>query len=245
MAWIESHQSLERHPKTLSLAERMGWCVDQTIGKLHRFWWWCLDYAPTGDLTGKSDAVLARCVDLEPKDAKRFVDAMVASCWIDRSDGIFRVHDWLDYAGSYLRDSKFKRSPERWKEAQGLYSDLSADSRQTVGGTNQPDQPNQPTNQPPRARDPTDGLPEPPEALRTPAFITAWEDWRQHRAEKRCKLTPTAARRQLARCEEWGVARAVAAIRYSVAQGYQGLFEERGANGAPRHGGGRAVRTDN
>jgi hypothetical protein len=121
VAFIESHEQIERHPKTLDLSARMGWDVDQTIGKLHRFWWWCLNFAATGDLRGKNDAVLAGSVGLDASDGKRFVESMVASGWIDRADEVFRVHDWIDYAGTYLRTSKFKRRPDLWAETQRLY----------------------------------------------------------------------------------------------------------------------------
>src|SRR5215204_5003715 len=121
MAWIESHQGIERHPKMFDLAARMEWGVDETIGKLHRFWWWALEYAPTGNLKGINDTTLAGSVGLEPAEGRRFVEAMVASGWIDRNRQTFRIHDWIDYAGRYLRDTKFKRRPELWEETQRVY----------------------------------------------------------------------------------------------------------------------------
>lgn len=30
MAWIESHQQLERHPKIMGVMQRMGWDIDTT-----------------------------------------------------------------------------------------------------------------------------------------------------------------------------------------------------------------------
>jgi hypothetical protein len=50
LAWIESHQTLEKHPKTLDLMNATGWDLDTCLGKLHRFWYWCVDYAEDGDL---------------------------------------------------------------------------------------------------------------------------------------------------------------------------------------------------
>lgn len=127
----------------------MGWdaedspikhvALDVTLGKLHRFWYWCLDFAPTGDLRGKNDAVLAGSVGLAPKDGKRFVDAMVQSGWIDRADEIFRVHDWIDYAGRYLKDSKFKRHPNKKRDLQRVYKDPVVCGQSAVPDlTNQP-----------------------------------------------------------------------------------------------------------
>lgn len=124
MAWIESHQAMENHPKRKMLSNLMKWDKYATIGKIHAFWWWCLEFAPSGDLSRWNDALLAESVGLNADEGKAFVDAMVQSGWIDRDreKGVFRVHDWVEYAGRYLRDSKFKHHPEKWKEVLKLYN---------------------------------------------------------------------------------------------------------------------------
>lgn len=147
MAWIESHQQLERHPKTHVLMSLMEWDLDTTLGKLHRFWWWVLDFAPTGDLRKFNDAVIGGSVGLTGSSAVKFVKSMIEACWLDRGDGVFRVHDWPHYAGRYLQESKFKRSPEKLEEVKSLYA---LGCPRTVLGlselpTNQPDQPTRPT----------------------------------------------------------------------------------------------------
>lgn len=130
MAWIESHQTLERHPKTLNLASQMQWELDTAIGKLHRFWWWCVDYVPDGDLRRFTDAQLALAVGVDLARAKAFVDAMI-NCGGISADGkplsgfierqpYFRVHDWWDYFGTFLQ-IKYKRTPERWQKIKSLY----------------------------------------------------------------------------------------------------------------------------
>lgn len=69
-----------------------------------------------------------------------------------------------------------------------------------------------------------------PECLKTDAFREAWVLWQQHRKEKKNPLTPTATKQQLKKLEEMGEARAVAAIKHSIAGGYAGIFEPK--NGA-------------
>lgn len=64
-----------------------------------------------------------------------------------------------------------------------------------------------------------------PDCLKTQAFITAWDEWAQHRREKRARLTTAAAKRQLAKFAEWGEQRAIAAIHHSVQNGWTGVFE--------------------
>lgn len=66
-----------------------------------------------------------------------------------------------------------------------------------------------------------------PLLLRTPAFMSAWAMFVQHRKEKKSPLTPTAAKLQLRKMEEWGEGRAIAAIKHSVENGYTGIFEPR------------------
>lgn len=119
MAWIEAHQQLERHPKTYDLMARMQWDLDTAIGKLFRFWWWCVDFAEDGNLTRHNDERLAGAVGLNGDKGKLFVQAMVESCWIDR-EPFFRVHDWWRYFGAYLR-SKYKKNPEKWHPIRDSY----------------------------------------------------------------------------------------------------------------------------
>lgn len=66
-----------------------------------------------------------------------------------------------------------------------------------------------------------------PETLNTPAFTAVWNDFVQHRREIKKPLTPLAAKKQLNILTKWGVARAIAAIDYSIAKGWQGIFENK------------------
>ena len=56
-------------------------------------------------------------------------------------------------------------------------------------------------------------------------FAAAWTRWETSRRESRKPITPTARNMQLAKCAQWGEARAIAALDHSAANGYQGLFE--------------------
>jgi DNA-binding MarR family transcriptional regulator len=57
------------------------------------------------------------------------------------------------------------------------------------------------------------------------AFREAWQDWQQHRKEKKKPLTPTSARSQFKAFIEWGEARSIVAIEHSIRNGWQGVFE--------------------
>lgn len=120
MAWIESHQKLYRHPKTMRLSELMVWEMDLAIGKLHRFWWWCVDYAEDGDLRKYNDTTLGQAVGLKDSECKRFVDAMVRSGWLDR-EPYFRLHNWWKHRGQFLQ-RKYRNSPEIWQAIKEMYA---------------------------------------------------------------------------------------------------------------------------
>jgi len=125
MSWIESHIGLDKHPKTLNLANMMNWSVRETVGAIHLFWHWCVDYAEDGELTRYNDSTLASVVALDPQAGAKFVEAMVkcggetASGFIER-EPYFRVHDWWDYIGKYLQ-VKYKHNPKKWKGIQRAY----------------------------------------------------------------------------------------------------------------------------
>lgn len=122
MAWIESHQTLLNHPKLLHLASLMEWDIDTAIAKLHRLWWWCLDYAPDGNVSRHSADMVALSIGLSADMGEKLINSLLESKFLVKNPKKnILVHDWLDYAGRYLRDSKYKRTPEKYKEIINLY----------------------------------------------------------------------------------------------------------------------------
>lgn len=118
--WIESHRSLENHPKLIHLCALTDWDKFSAIGRLNVHWWWCLDYAIDGDLRRFNDAQIVIPMGVAIADAKRVVDSLVEAKWLDR-EPYFRVHDWWDYIGRFLQ-VKYKNSPNKWKRIKELYS---------------------------------------------------------------------------------------------------------------------------
>src|SRR5215471_15742717 len=101
MAWIESHQTLARHPKTLRLAEELGCSVP-----------WALEYARQGRFAMTDAlAIEAACMwHRRPNESRsnplpsRFLSALEAAVFVNRtdSDGYLIIHDWMDYAGRWV-----------------------------------------------------------------------------------------------------------------------------------------------
>ena len=120
MPWIESHTDLESHPKTKYLKTLMGWDLDTTIGKLHRFWWWVLKFAEDGDLRKFNDYQLGDAVALDVETSKRFVESMVTAGFLDRTP-FFRVHDWMDRTERYLYAKYHNSNPKKLKSIVGKY----------------------------------------------------------------------------------------------------------------------------
>jgi hypothetical protein len=118
MAYTESHQSLARHPKTLRLMRRLGTSRAETIGHLHLFWWWCLDYAPDGDLTPFDNEEIAIAAEWEG-DADIYASAMISAGFIDDDDAVRSVHDWPDYGGKLL--ARKESNKNRMRETRAAY----------------------------------------------------------------------------------------------------------------------------
>lgn len=112
MAWIESHQSLANHRKTMALEAELEIDTAQAVGHLHLLWWWALDNVPTGDLTGVPNEILSRAAKWRG-DATAFVVAMIHSGFIDPNPR--HLHNWEDYSGRLVarRELNTKRMRER------------------------------------------------------------------------------------------------------------------------------------
>ena len=77
-----------------------------------------------------------------------------------------------------------------------------------------------------------------PANLNTPEFSAAWNDWTDYRAERKlARWKPRTVAAKLAELEKWGVSVATDAIRQSIRNGWQGIFEPK-TNGQPKKPGG-------
>ncbi len=77
------------------------------IGHLHLLWWWCLDYAPDGDLRSFSPDDLEYAMGWEGEAGALF-DALVccgganAGGFIDVTEDGMWIHDWDMYGGKLI-----------------------------------------------------------------------------------------------------------------------------------------------
>jgi len=101
MAWIELHQTIWTHRKTLVLAAELGIEPDLAVARVVRLWCWSLDNCPDGDLSALPAAVLAAGANWTG-DPAVLVDALLRAGFLDRQDERLLLHDWWEYAGRLI-----------------------------------------------------------------------------------------------------------------------------------------------
>lgn len=101
MAYIESHQSLPTHRKTLRLWRLLGMDRFCVVGRLMALWWWALDNAQEGYIAASDADILADVMGWSG-EVSALCDALVASHFMElvkvNGEDTFIIHDWFDYA---------------------------------------------------------------------------------------------------------------------------------------------------
>lgn len=116
MAYIESHQSLSRHRKTLAAVSALRVDRHKLLGHLHELWWWGLDNADISGLVGHvSHEVIAEAAGWQIKDADRFVETLLSVGFMDATADGLVLHDWPDYAGKL--NERREQNRERMRRA--------------------------------------------------------------------------------------------------------------------------------
>jgi hypothetical protein len=264
MAWIEVHQSLQRHPKLARLSGKLRIHRAQSAGHLLFLWLWTLDYAPTGDLSAFGPAEISAAAEY-PGDADAFFQSLRETGWIDENGFL---HDWYDYAGKLIeRRAADKERKRDIRKTSGVVQRTSdghpADGVRTVP---YPTQPNQtkiinhvneigPEHLMP-ARDPPN-IPETRATLKkvsefgflvdgsypyltVPDFATDWTAWLDMRWRMKWDSGPRALVLALNKLHKWPLEKATLSLQLSVERSYRGVFEPKeDFNGSQNGGGGR------
>jgi len=164
VAWIELHQSVWTHRKTMILAAELDIPEVYAAAHMAHLWCWALDNAPTGDLTGLPAKVIAKGAAW-PGDPSAFVEAAVAAGYIDRDGDSLRLHNWEEYAGRLIehrrkdRERKRRKSQEPPQEGHGNSSGTPAEFQRNSDGTPSEIQRNSGVTQPnPTVPNPTENV---------------------------------------------------------------------------------------
>src|SRR5215471_21173433 len=114
MAWIESHQALGAHPKTIALAEHLHCSMPTAVGHLQYLWWWALDFAPSGQIRTTPPVIAHACY--WRGNAQHFWQSLILAGFMDVDEDTVTIHDWFDYAGKLIEQRALRR--ESNKQAQ-------------------------------------------------------------------------------------------------------------------------------
>lgn len=132
MAWIELHEYVWNHPKTVMLSHLLGISKTYAVAHMAKLWTWCIRYAPDGRLHNNSvgipSEILAESADYNG-NAQNFVEALIKSGYVDQTDEGLVIHDWHQYAGkiealkAYDRERK-RRQKERSRHSIGIPQEI-------------------------------------------------------------------------------------------------------------------------
>ncbi len=132
MAWIELHQTMNTHRKTLRLSSLLKISRRETIGLLCDLWLWAVDNADkNGLLEGLSDNDIGMALGMKGRESERTVQALVDVGYIDIEDGQYVLHDWYDYCGKLneKRATDRKRKAESRRTSSGSPAEVQRTSR--------------------------------------------------------------------------------------------------------------------
>jgi len=119
MAWIEVHQPLVSHKKTMALCDALAIEPAHAVGHLVCLWLWSIDNAPHGDLSEVGAATIASAAGWPRAKAKQFLDAVVQSGFLEQRDGRLYIHDFDDYIGKLI--ARREASVTRTRAARSRY----------------------------------------------------------------------------------------------------------------------------
>ena len=199
--------------------------TSEVVGALVRMWSLFDRYTDDGELKGYSEKLLDQVVGIDG-----FSRAAALVGWLEVLPNGLKMPEFSRYlstsAKARLKDAQRKRDERAASESCPKNVRTNPDRNRTTEQKNteeKKDNANPPIS-PKGERLKFDAskvsLP-----IQTEAFKEAWNLWCQHRTEIKKPLKPTSCDQQLKQLADWGEARAIAAIRYTVAKGWQGIQE--------------------
>lgn len=170
---------------------------------------------------GSAEEKLAALQELEKKGVlSRDSRGVLYSRRISRLAEISQTRQQSGSKGGSKTQANFKQNAKQTeKQKRGVSVSDSVSVSDTFNNTNTP--------LPPRGKEAGFNPSEvvlPPE-INSPEMQAAWLLWCKHRAEIKKPLKPTMVEQQLNQFVQWGQNRSIAAIRHTVARGWQGIQE--------------------
>jgi len=201
MAWIESHTEIERHRKVLLMADELEMEPVHLSGHLHALWHAVLEQQEDGNLSTWPDSMVARQAQFNG-DCSKFVSLLKKHKFLEEN-GL--IHDWLDYAGRYLKNKYHTANPRKLKAIEKLHKSTSSQPKGRSKSDNQPNQPTTPNQPHTKGESPTENGFEEfwsgyPRKEKKPAALKVWI--RLHPSDElRARILDDVACRR--KTEEW------------------------------------------
>ena len=234
MSWIKFETATSEKPEVWAIAQALGIDADAVVGKLLRVWAWFDTQTVEGNAPSVTKALLDSKVSVSG-----FCQAMISVGWMIEQDGVICLPNFDRHNGKTAKNRALtsKRVAEHKagnaKVTQKVTKDFEKGNAASVTialpreekrreEKNNTIPPLSPKGE--NARFSPEQVTFPPD-LDTEAFREAWTLWCRHRREIKKPLKPTMAEQQLNQFVEWGEARSIAAIRHTIARGWQGIQE--------------------
>ena len=112
MAWIEVHQALRDHRKTIGLSKELNIRPVYVIGHLVSLWLWAVDNAPAGDITSIPADTIASASQWRG-NGDRYLQALIDSGWVDKLKRRLLLHSWHNYAGKLVAQRQLTTAARR------------------------------------------------------------------------------------------------------------------------------------
>lgn len=243
--WIPIRHSVPADEKTWRVKTATGCSLNEAFGAIVRAWLWADVHTTDGHAPMLTVEQLDHHVGL-PGCAQAMIDAG----WLLMADPGLRFPAFERHMGESARKRELNAARVRKHRAKqkSVTASLPTITSNALQNSTEEKREEKKKADPKKPRPKRDFWTEAVEAmtrgpmgdvrspLNTPAFQAAWLDWIGHQRERGKVPTPRAVAGQIRKAEAWGEARAIEAIRHSIAGNYQGLFEPKGTKPETRTG---------
>lgn len=215
--WIKMRTNLSTDPAVVRMASGLSLDRFGIVGRLHTIWSWANEH-----LTDGCDV---------PVDAE-FLDSLVATPgfsaemrrvgWLTGRDGCLSFPAFERHNGN---SAKSRAMDSLRKKRVRTESEKCPDNNRTKRGLEKRREEKSIKRKTTSSKKFDPLAVEFPVELSGDDFRGSWQQWCQHRKERRSALTATTVNKQLAMLSAAGVADAIAMIEQSIEKGWTGLFE--------------------
>lgn len=105
MLWIKSYQATDRDPKTRKFCRATGLDTPTAVGSLHMFWWWALDWAPSGDISQFEPIDIAEAVGFKGEPGVLF-SALLEAGYVAKTMEGHEIVNWHEIGGQIIEARK-------------------------------------------------------------------------------------------------------------------------------------------